>query len=95
MLHLWSCTKDLESLGILQGELVFRVVGIVDTLVLEFNFNEVDKVLCTLLDDVGMVDGEREHSLRVGWRNLPKLRVGWRIFFSSCAVVSVVGSGGK
>ncbi len=28
---------------------------------------------------------ERIHSLRVGWRN----------FFSSCAVVSVFGSGGK
>ncbi len=35
------------------------------------------------------------HSLRVGWRNLPTLCEGWRIFFSSCAVVSVFGSGGK
>ena len=35
------------------------------------------------------------HSLRVGWRNLPTLRVGWRSLFSSCAVVSVFGSGGK
>ncbi len=31
----------------------------------------------------------------MGWRNLPTLRVGWRIFFSSCAVVSVFCSGGK
>ncbi len=35
-----------------------------------------------------------KHSLRVGWRNLPTLRVGWRNIFSSCAVVSVFGSGG-
>jgi hypothetical protein len=35
------------------------------------------------------------HSLRVGWRNLPTLRVGWRNLFSSCAVVSVFGYGGK
>ncbi len=27
------------------------------------------------------------HSLRVGLRNLPMLHVGWRTFFSSCAVV--------
>ena len=38
---------------------------------------------------------KRIHSLRVGWRNLPTLRVGWRNCFSSCAVVSVFGSGGK
>ena len=38
---------------------------------------------------------ERKHSLRVGWRNLPTLCVGWRNLFSSCAVVSVFGSGGK
>jgi hypothetical protein len=37
----------------------------------------------------------QEHSLRVGWRNLPTLRVGWRNFFSSYAVVSVIGAGGK
>ncbi len=35
------------------------------------------------------------HSLCVGWRNLPTLRVGWRNFFSSCAVVSVFCSGEK
>jgi hypothetical protein len=35
------------------------------------------------------------HSLCVGWRNLPTLRVGWRDLFFSCAVVSVFGSGGK
>ena len=35
------------------------------------------------------------HSLRMGWRNLPTLRVGWRNLFSSCAVLSVFGSGGK
>ncbi len=38
---------------------------------------------------------KRQHSLRVGWRNLPTLRVGWRNFFSSCAVVLDFGSGGK
>ncbi len=53
--------KDVESLGILQGDLVFGVVRIVVTLMLEFNFNEVDKVLCVVLDDVGMVDGERDN----------------------------------
>jgi hypothetical protein len=35
------------------------------------------------------------HSLCVGWRNLPTLRLGWRKFFSSCVVVSVFGYGGK
>ncbi len=35
------------------------------------------------------------HLLCVGWRNLPLLHVGWRNLFSSCAVVSVFGSGGK
>ncbi len=46
----------------------------------------------------GQKDGlteEQIHSLCVGWRNLPTLRVGWRNLFSSCAVVSVFGSGGK
>ena len=46
----------------------------------------------------GRTDGRTEkqiHLLRVGWRNLPTLRMGWRILFSSCAVVSVFGSGGK
>jgi hypothetical protein len=37
----------------------------------------------------------RIHSLSVGWRNLPTLCMGWRNLFSSCAVVSVFGSGGK
>ncbi len=38
---------------------------------------------------------EQIHLLCVGWRNLPTLRVSWRNLFSSCAVVSVFGSGGK
>ncbi len=44
-----------------------------------------------------MTDDRRHilHSLCAGWRNLPTLRVGWRNLFSSCAVVSVFGSGGK
>jgi hypothetical protein len=40
--------------------MVSRVVGIVDTLVLEFNFNVVDKDLCVPLDDIGMVDDKRD-----------------------------------
>ena len=46
----------------------------------------------------GRTDGRTEeqiHLLRVGWRNLPTLRVGWRNLLSSCAVVSVFGSGRK
>ncbi len=41
----------------------------------------------------GRTDGRTEeqiHSLCVGWRNLPTLRVCWRNLFSSCAVVSVL-----
>ena len=38
---------------------------------------------------------KRIHLLCVGRRNLPTLPVGWRNRFSSCAVVSVFGSGGK
>jgi hypothetical protein len=34
---------------------------------------------------LGFFGKEKKHSLRVGWRN----------FFSSCAVLSVFGSGGK
>ena len=43
----------------------------------------------------GRTEGGTKHSLCVGWRNLPTLRLGWRNLFSSCAVVSVFGSGGK
>jgi hypothetical protein len=35
------------------------------------------------------------HLLHVGWRNLPTLRVGWRNFFSSCAVVTVLVMAGN
>ncbi len=36
----------------------------------------------------GLTDGQTEEQLHL-------LRVGWRNLFSSCAVVSVFGSGGK
>ena len=48
-----------------------------------------------LEETIRVASTTRIHSLRVGWRNLPTLRVGWRNLFSSCAVVSVFGSGGK
>ncbi len=52
--------------------------------------------LLTLMDRQTDRQTEKQiHSLRVGWRNLPTLPVGWKNLFSSCAFVSVIGSGGK
>jgi hypothetical protein len=61
-------------------------------------FTSLNREFMMLADPILSAKGEvvyALHSLCVGWRNLPTLRMGWRNLFSSCAVVSIFDSGGK